>query len=218
MTNSVRAAAEDRMRDLSGATIAERKRAVTRAALAGAALRLALEHGLEHVTVPGIAAAAGVSPRTFNNYFASKEEAVASPAFDRMAGILKTLGQRPAAEPAWEAVTAAVLAQFPAGGDASPEAVRHAQLVKDSPALWGEQLKTYAAIEQLLAAAVAERLGTAAGELTPRLIAAAAIGAARVAFDYWLDAGGHPPLRGVIARTLAQTGAGIAAAGQGAGQ
>lgn len=218
MTTSVPASAEGQVWYPPGATIAERKRAVTRAALAGAALRLALDRGLEHVTVPDIAAAAGVSPRTFNNYFASKEEAVAAPAFDRMAGILAALEQRPAAEPTWEAVTAAILAQFPAAGGAGPEAVRHARLVKDSPALWGEQLKTYAAIEQLLASAVAERLGTAAGELTPRLIAAAAIGAARVAFDHWLDAGGHTPLRRVLAQALAQTGAGVAAAGRGAGQ
>jgi AcrR family transcriptional regulator len=201
-----------------GATIAERKRAVTRAALADAALSLALERGLEHVTVPDIAAAAGVSPRTFNNYFASKEEAVTAPAFDRMARILAVLGQRPAAEPAWEAVTAAILAQFPATGGADPQSVSHAGLVRNSPALWGEQLKVHAAIERLLAAAVAERLGAADGELRPRLIAAAAIGAARAAFGHWLDAGGRTPLRRVLAQALAETGAGVAAAGRGAGQ
>ena len=54
----------------------ERKKQATRAALSGAAVRLSLEHGVEHVTVEQIADDADVSLRTFFNYFSSKEEAV----------------------------------------------------------------------------------------------------------------------------------------------
>src|ERR1700730_17662225 len=53
-----------------------RKKLATRQALGAAAMRLAIEHGLENVLVEDIAAAADVSPRTFNNYFASKYEAI----------------------------------------------------------------------------------------------------------------------------------------------
>ncbi len=42
-----------------------------------------VERGLENVLVEDIAAAAGVSPRTFNNYFASKYEAICALALDR---------------------------------------------------------------------------------------------------------------------------------------
>jgi AcrR family transcriptional regulator len=54
----------------------ERKRAETRAQLEQAAVRLAIHSGLEHTTVDAISAAANVSPRTFFNYFDSKEDAV----------------------------------------------------------------------------------------------------------------------------------------------
>jgi len=54
----------------------ERKRAETRQRIIDAALDLALKTGLEQATVEAISAAAGVSPRTFFNYFESKDDAL----------------------------------------------------------------------------------------------------------------------------------------------
>ncbi|WP_051274394.1 TetR/AcrR family transcriptional regulator [Cellulomonas sp. URHD0024] len=54
----------------------ERKRVETRHRIADAALELTLEHGLDGATVDAISAAAGVSPRTFFNYFESKDDAL----------------------------------------------------------------------------------------------------------------------------------------------
>lgn len=54
----------------------ERKKRARREALIDATHRLVAEHGLDAVTVDAICADAGVSPRTFFNYFESKDDAV----------------------------------------------------------------------------------------------------------------------------------------------
>ncbi len=54
----------------------ERKRLATRRAIELAALDLVGKHGLSGVTIDEISRVADISPRTFFNYFASKEEAV----------------------------------------------------------------------------------------------------------------------------------------------
>ena len=54
----------------------ERKRVRTRRRLEEAAIGLALRDGLDKVTIDAISARADVSPRTFFNYFDSKEDAI----------------------------------------------------------------------------------------------------------------------------------------------
>jgi len=54
----------------------ERKRLATRRAIQLAALRLVKDRGLDAVTIDDISHDADVSPRTFFNYFASKEAAL----------------------------------------------------------------------------------------------------------------------------------------------
>ncbi len=87
----------------------ERKKADTRRALSDAALQLAFEHGLDNVTREDVANLAGVSVRTFNNYFAGKYEALAYRQAERMRRSIDALRQRPADEPLWTALTHAVL-------------------------------------------------------------------------------------------------------------
>lgn len=57
-------------------SLRERKKNETRTAIHEAALRLVVENGVEHTSVDAICSEAGVSSRTFFNYFPSKVSAI----------------------------------------------------------------------------------------------------------------------------------------------
>src|ERR1700685_2389379 len=80
----------------------------TRLDLSFAAFELAKAEGLANVRVPQIAEAVGVSPRTFNNYFSSKEAAIVFPTTLRGARMANALVERPADEPLADALVVTV--------------------------------------------------------------------------------------------------------------
>jgi AcrR family transcriptional regulator len=163
-------------------SLRERKKIATREALSAAALRLALQHGPENVRVDEIAEAAGVSPRTYNNYFSSREQAiVAAISAERALRIAAAVRDRPADEPLARAVVEAVVEQYVA--EAEPGSAAFGLLVS-APALRAEFLGSVAAMEEPLATAIAERSG--ADELRAAVLAAAVSAAARVAAGRWL--------------------------------
>jgi AcrR family transcriptional regulator len=162
-----------------------RKKQATRLALSVAALRLAMERGVDNVRVDDIAAAAGVSPRTYNNYFSSREEAICvALAAERSLRVGEALRARPADEPLTTAIIAAMVTQYAGGAEPDRELIG---LIASAPALRGEFLKTLAAIERPLAEAIAARTDADyEQDIFPRVLAAAVSGAARVATEDWL--------------------------------
>jgi AcrR family transcriptional regulator len=189
----------------------ERKKRQTRQALSWAALRLAVERGLDNVLVEDIAAEAGVSTRTFNNYFSSKAEAISSRHLDRMRTVSDALRARPADEPLWTALTHAALAPFE-DSHPTPDADWQAgvKLMMSEPALIGEFLRVSALADRELAAAIAERTGTDPKlDLYPRLVAAAVGAATNVANELWLNADPPVSLTGLLRDALEQVAAGL---------
>ena len=73
----------------------ERKRAALERDLASAALSLVAERGFAAVTVDDIVERTGVSRRTFSNYFACKEDAVAAVVLHRASEALQTWSAEP---------------------------------------------------------------------------------------------------------------------------
>jgi AcrR family transcriptional regulator len=160
----------------------ERKKTETREAIARAALRLALERGSENVRVADIAAAADVSPRTYNNYFASIPEAICALLSDRALKLADALRDRPADEPLDEAVARALLSVQDDDSFGKP----FARMILHDPVLRGEFFKAIMARDAALERVIAERTGTSPGDLYPQVLTAAISGAIRVAGQRWL--------------------------------
>ena len=195
----------------------ERKKAETRTALSWAAIRLTVERGLEAVKVEDIAEAAGVSPRTFNNYFSSKAEAIAARHLDRALMVAEHLRERPADEPLWTAVKAAVLAQLQPGPEVTehPPADREfwvtgVRLMVADPAYHGEFLRASAVAQGELAKAVADRTGVGLDTgMYPHLVASAVMSASDVATRHWLRTDGRAGIDELLTSALDQLAAGL---------
>ncbi len=193
-------------------SLRERKKRATRTALSNAALRLAIERGFEHVLVEDIAAAAGVAPRTFNNYFPSKEAAIIAEGTERALDVREALRARPSDEPLWTAVRRAVAALFAGDGEPDREWVTKARLIKATPALRVEQLRSDAEVQRMLADEIIRRTGAdQRRDLYPRLAAASIMGAVRAALEYWLEADQATALASVVDQALRQLADGLPA-------
>ncbi|MFV5995391.1 TetR/AcrR family transcriptional regulator [Streptomyces sp. NPDC056231] len=174
----------------------ERKKQATREALREAALRLAVERGPDQVRVEDIAEAAGVSPRTYNNYFASREQAIVSAVTaDRETRIAAAVAARPAGVRLADAVTEAVVEQYANTGERGHKALL---LILTQAALRDAFLDTTAGIEPPLTAVIAERLGGAEAH-TARVLAASVAAAARIALEGWLRPAGNAEAAGSFA-------------------
>ena len=184
----------------------ERKKLATRKALSDAALRLAIERGLENVTIEDITAEANVALRTFRNYFASKAEAVAAIGADRAYRIGASLLRRPPGEPLWEALTHSVLEHYEGTDHAfSRDTMMALGRVLQTPAMRGEYLKVNFEMQNALAAAIAERTGTdAEADMFPQILAGAVTAASQVGIRRWYAADPPVPLRPMLELALRQ--------------
>jgi AcrR family transcriptional regulator len=172
----------------------ERKKLATRRALQRAALALAADRGPE-VTVEEICAEVDLSPRTFFNYFSSKEEAI--------------LGEPPAV-PSDE-----VLAEFEAGGptgdlvaDLRDVLARHLEdalptveqmhlrrhVLEHHPELVPHMMGAFMAIERRLVEAVARRDGAEPEGVRAHVVAGVASVAMRLSVQRWIAADGAEPV------------------------
>ncbi|RBM22700.1 TetR family transcriptional regulator [Prauserella sp. PE36] len=189
----------------------ERKKVATRRALHEAAVRLAMEEGLDKLTVEAIADAATVSRRTFSNYFASKEDALLYGDRERVAALLRAVRARPRSEPPWTALTAATRERLAEPGGFGPEWVARARFIRSHDSLLAQQIAVFASFERDLVAELlsrmppGERPGTRA-----RLMAACYLASLRVAMESWLDRPEGSSAAEVAGEVLGQAGAGFA--------
>lgn len=190
-----------------GLTLAERKRQLVRDELAEAALRLLAKQGFEETTVDELAAAAGVSRRTFFRYFASKEDVVISSVVVVTEGIVAEVAARPAEEPPAVAIREAVkivtLEDFAEDRAKSVALIRHTQNIPALRARFAER-------QDLLRDDLAEVLARRAGRDKPAPRDQFAAGLGLLAFvgalQYWAASDGRADPAAVLDAAFEEAG------------
>ena len=162
----------------------EQKKRDTFLRVVGMARALVNEHGLDGVTVEQIAAAAGISQRTFFNYFSCKEEAV----IGSDPRISLEAADELRARPADESPVAALRAVLFRDDDDSllQRWALRIELVRRHPELLARHLVAFDRVTREFSDAIAERMGVdPARDPRPAIVVAAVISAVRSTVTWW---------------------------------
>ena len=150
------------------------------------ALRLFAEQGFDHTTVEDIAAAAGVSRRTFFRYFDTKA-AVLWHEFDNEVQALRaTFAEVPDDLEMMDAILQVVVAVNHYRAEDVPELRARMNLIGSVPALQASAAPHYDDWERAVSDFAASRLGQPPDSLYPLAIGRTTLAACRTAFDLWV--------------------------------
>jgi TetR/AcrR family transcriptional regulator, regulator of mycofactocin system len=153
------------------------------------ALRLFSEHGFDETTVEQIAAAAGVSRRTFFRYFDTKSD-VLWHAFDgEVAALRNAFAAVPAGLPLRAAIRQVVVSVNRYRAEDIPELRTRMNLIGSVPALQASAAHHYDAWERAVSEYAGQRLGQPTEALLPLAIGRATLAVCRAAYDRWVEAG-----------------------------
>ncbi|GAA0965288.1 TetR/AcrR family transcriptional regulator [Actinocorallia libanotica] len=224
-----------REKDAAEGGLRERKKRATRAALVEAAVRLAAEHGAENVTVEAISEAAGVSPRTFFNYFDARDDVFVMIGAESSTRIRRGVLEAPSGLSPLEALREAMAAELAEVEQEHELWSLHAEVLRSSPHLLVRGLCVHMADEIELAETLAERVGSRPGgraedsgeedgqrrpalDLYPRLLAAVGSTAVRVAVEHWCARQDELVFTDVFREVFEQLAAGLPAPSEDVGR
>lgn len=189
----------------------ERTRQAVRAQLMDVAWELFVQRGYDATTVDEIAAAVGMSQRSFFRYFASKEDVVLVK-FERVGALLADeLARRPADEDAWTALRRS----FDVIVDATERDPRYGlvllRITGQSPALRAGRAEQQKQWQDLLSPLVADRMALPSADHDPRpaALTAAALACFNVANAVWLDSDGTESLRRLVDESMCAVRPGV---------
>lgn len=164
--------------------------------------------GFDKTTIEAITAEAGLAPRTFFSYFATKDDLVLGDYADRLSRILTEFDQRPVDEGPWtalQAAFAAVASDYESEGDR----IRQRFLIMtDNPSVFARSLQLQAGWEQALTEHLRIRLGAKANDARPRLLAATALAVMRSSLQHWLSTPRTPALPKLVEQAFGQLATG----------
>lgn len=184
----------------------ELNKVATREAIANAALEFLRSGGLNSFTVDDVAVAAGVSRRTFFNYFSSVEAAVASFTQNYLDQVILELEARPTDEPVLESAQIALSAK---GNARNLAILAETFTLTQDPQLGRFQLQAWDECSVKIIEVARHRLPPGADELYLHALVGAVIGSCRAAFLVWFQKHGTTiteeslaDLRGFLERTI----------------
>lgn len=185
-----------------GESLRDRQRAQIRADIRRAAFRLFVERGYDAVTTEEIAAAAGVSPRTFFRHVPTKEELLLGPVRHGGAAIVNLLEQRPASEAPDVALINAIVTRTRSFDQADTDEWRKALLV--APDFLRKVTVHTPADKERAAKLIGERMGVNPDvDIRPGLLVQLAFAAADFGFQQWVRQSGRPwPLDRYVTEAL----------------
>jgi AcrR family transcriptional regulator len=183
-------------------SLRDRQRAQIRADIRRAAFRLFIERGYDAVTTEEIAAAAGVSPRTFFRHVPTKEELLLAPVRHGGAAIVSLLEQRPANESPDVALINAIITRTRSFDAADTEEWRMALLVV--PDVLGKLTMITPADKERAAKLIAARMGADQHtDIRPGLLVQLAFAAGDYGFQRWVrQSSRRPPLDRYVIQAL----------------
>lgn len=177
-------------------SLRERRRVELHQAITAATLDLFEERGVEGTTVGDIAAAVGISTRTFFRYFPSKEVAAVSgqDAFDEAGrALLDTLQEgEPLLTQLVAAYRAAAAKLDDSSGETRRQLVRARRLLMANPAIHAASLHSEECGNIAFADAITERMQLEGGLHEARIAVSMATYALRLAFDEWVRTENDP--------------------------
>ena len=162
----------------------ERKKEQTRAGIADAAHRLFSERGFDAVTVAEVARAADVSEGTVFNYFPAKEDLFYSAMESFEAALVEVVRARPVGESALVAFRRFLLQRSVGLAERAEVIEAAARVIDGSPALQARERAIVAEYTTALAELLAEETGAHPGDIEPRVVATALMGAQRALVAY----------------------------------
>ena len=184
---------------------AERRRA-TGVALRRAAFALIAEHGYDATGTEDIARAAGVSPRTFFNYFPTKEALLLLPEQPLADVVSACIGSRPAGEDPAKSLAAAAMEVFRllealAVGEQRELTVASVRLMLSDPSCRRILEGRREVAERAMWHALIGR-GVSPDDVAARATVAAVAAASFVALAVWAERGGADQLTALLAQCL----------------
>ena len=177
-----------------------RTRQAVYAEITRTARELFLERGFEATTIDDIAAAAGISRRSFFRYFGTKEDIVLGDLAAQGELVREQLEARPATEDAWTALLNA-LRNTPRLGSDDATMLKISKMLYGTPSLRARSIEKHLQWQALLTPEIRRRLGTAPDDeddLRADAIVACILTCLDVAGEAWTRGDGRQSLEDLV--------------------